>query len=169
MSARERRGYSLFELVCVIVVASVLALVLLDRTLHYQAAAERTAMEVTIRNMRSGLRQRVAELMMAERMNELGGMLETNPIHWLDKPPANYLGEIRNPQRARLPVDSWYFDPDRRELVYLLRRNTAFGGGPAGRTAVVFKVTAVQRKPAIMGRGPQNVEGVALAELAPAR
>lgn len=165
---RGQRGYSLFELVCVILIVSVLLLVLLDRTLRYQAMAEKTAMEVTIMNMRSGLRLRVAELMMAERTNELGGLVQDNPIHWLEAPPANYLGEIHNPQRSRLPVNTWHFDPDRRELVYLLRRNRFFGDEPAEGTAVVLKVTAVER-PAIAGSGAQKTEGVALVRVAQAR
>lgn len=172
-SIRQRaigpRGYTMFELVCVIVVVSLLMLVVLDRALRYQAMAEKTAMELTIMNMRSGLRLRVAELMMADRTNELGGLVQDNPIRWLEKPPANYLGEIRNPQRARLPVNAWYFDPDRRELVYVLRRNRFFGDEPAEGTSVVLKVTAVERAPAIAGSGPQNAEGVALVRVAQAR
>ncbi|MFA6986497.1 MAG: prepilin-type N-terminal cleavage/methylation domain-containing protein [Arenimonas sp.] len=167
--SRGQRGYSLFELVCVILVVSVLGLVLLDRALRYQAMAEKTAMELTIMNMRSGLRLRVAELMMADRTNELGGLVQDNPIRWLEKPPANYLGEIHNPQRARLPVDTWHFDPDRRELVYLLRRNRFFGDEPAEETAVVLKVTAVQRAPAIEGSSAQKTEGLALVRVTQAR
>lgn len=161
-----QRGYSRFELVCVILIVCVLLLVLLDRTLRYQAMAEKTAMELTIMNMRSGLRLRVAELMMADRTNELGDLVQDNPIHWLEKPPANYLGEIRNPRRASLPPDTWYFDPDRRELVYLLRRNNFFGAEPAEGTAVVLRIAAVQRGSAIAGSGAQNTEGVALVRAA---
>ena len=165
----RQRGYSLFELVCVILIVSVLLLVFLDRTLRYQAMAEKTSMEVTIMNMRSGLRLRVAELMMADRTNELGDLVQDNPIHWLAAPPANYLGEIRNPQRASLPVNSWYFDPDRRELVYLLRRNKFFGAEPDEGTAVVLRVTAVERASAIAGSGAHKTEGVALVRVAQAR
>jgi len=164
-----QRGYSLFELACVILIVSVLLLVLLDRTLRYQAMAESTAMEVTIMNMCSGLRLRVAELMMADRTNELGDLVQDNPIHWLEKPPANYLGEIRNPQRAGLPLNTWYFDPDRRELVYVLRRNKFFGAEPAEGTAVVLRVTAVKRTSAIAGSGAQKTEGVALVRVVEAR
>lgn len=164
-----QRGYSLFELVCIILIVGVMVLVLLDRTLRYQAMAEKTAMELTIMNMRSGLRLRVAELMMADRTDELGELSQQNPIDWLDKPPANYLGEIRQTDRARLPVNTWHFDPGRRELVYLLRRNGFFGAEPADGTAVVLKVTAVERAPAITGSGSQKTEGVALFRVAEAR
>ena len=87
-------GFSLFELLIAAGVISVIAVLLLDRLLDYQAYAERTAMEVTIVNMRSGLRLRVAELMTQDRMQEVGKLVNENPVHWLETPPPNYLGEL---------------------------------------------------------------------------
>jgi general secretion pathway protein G len=166
---RGQRGYSMFELVCVIVVVSLLILVMLDRTLRYQAMAEKSSMELTIRNMRSGLNLRVAELMMAERADEIGKLVEENPINWLEKPPPNYLGEIHNPQFVRLPPDTWYFDPDRRQLVYMLRRNRFFGADPADGKPVILRVTAVRRASPTASGGPQKLEGVALIRVSEAR
>ena len=168
-TARGQRGYSMFELLVVIIIVSVLVLVLFDRTLRYQGMAEKASMEMTIMNMRSGLRLRVAELIMADRANELGELVQENPIRWLAEPPANYLGEIPHAQAVHLPVNTWHFEPDRRELVYLLRRDKFSGPEPAAGTPVVLRVTAVERAPAIAGTSPHILEGVALVKVEQAR
>ena len=169
MSARRagdwQRGYSRFELVCVIIIASVVMSVLLDRTRHFQALAEKHAMEMTIINMRSGLRQQVAGLLIAERMDEVGNLVTENPINWLEAPPPNYLGELRNPQRSKLPGNTWHFDPGRRELVYIPRRGIFFWEDPAGEKTVILRVTAAKRLPVIAGSGAQRVQGIALVQV----
>ena len=169
MSARRaggwQRGYSQFELICVIIIASVLMSVLLNRTLHFQALAEKHAMEMTIINMRSGLRLQVAELLIAERMDEVGDLVTENPINWLEAPPPNYLGELRSPEHSKLPGNTWYFDPGPRELVYIPRRTNLFWEDPAGEETVVLRVTAAKRSPVIVGSGAPKVQGIALVQV----
>lgn len=160
-----QRGYSRFELVFVIIIASIVMLVLLDRTRHFQALAEKHAMQMTIINMRSGLRLQVAELLIAERMDEVDDLVTENPINWLEAPPPNYLGELRNPQRSTLPGNTWYFDPGRRELVYIPHRGNFFWEDPAGEKTVVLRVTAAKRSPVIVGSGAPKVQGIALVQV----
>lgn len=169
MSARRaggwQRGYSLFELVCVIIIASVVMVVLLERTWHFQTLAEKHAMEMTIINMRSGLRLQVAGLLIAERMDEVGDLVTENPINWLEAPPPNYLGELRNPQRGKLPGNTWHFDPERRELVYIPRRSAFFWEDTAGEKTVILRVSAAKRSPFIVGSGAPKVQGIALVQV----
>ena len=73
----------MFELVVVIVITSVIVITLLNRFLYYQEMAEKSVMEMTVMNMRSGLRLRIAELIMQDRMSEAGRLLQENPITWL--------------------------------------------------------------------------------------
>ena len=160
-----QRGYSLFELLCVIIIASVVMLVLLDRTRHFQALAEKHAMEMTIINMRSGLRLQVAGLLIAERRDEVGDLVSENPINWLEAPPPNYLGELRNPQRSKLPGNTWHFDPGRRELVYMPHRGKFFWEDPAEEKTVILRVTAAKRSLAIAGSGAHKVQGIALVQV----
>ena len=86
---RRQRGFTIFELVVVMVIASVLAIILLNRLWYYQEVAEKAAMEMTVMNMRSGLRLRIADLMMQGRMNEMAQLVQENPINWLETLPAN--------------------------------------------------------------------------------
>lgn len=158
-------GYSRFELVCAIIIASVVISILLDRARHFQALAEKHAMEMTIINMRSGLRLQIAGLLIAERMDEVGNLVTENPINWLEAPPPNYLGELRNRQRSELPGNTWHFDPGRRELVYIPRRGSFFWKVPAGEKTVILRVTAAKRSPVIVGSGAPKVQCIALVQV----
>lgn len=164
-AGRWQRGYSLFELVIIIIIASVVMLVLLNRTWYFQALAEKHTMEMTIIHMRTGLREQLAGLLIAERMDEVGDLLTENPIHWLEKPPPNYLGELQNPQRSALPGNTWHFDPGRRELVYIPRRGIFNRENPAGEKTVILQVTAAKRSPAVVGSGAPKVQGIALVQV----
>jgi hypothetical protein len=52
------------------VLIAIVAGVLLERALYYQEYAEMTAMKMTVANMRSGLRYKVADLIMNNRLSE---------------------------------------------------------------------------------------------------
>lgn len=159
----RQRGFTLYELVIAILVISVLAAVLLTRLQYYQQYAEKTAMEVTVRNMRNGLRQQVADLMMQDKMDEAGKLLQQNPIAWLDKPPPNYLGELTAPLEDTLPSASWYFDLSSRELVYVPGSHLLFFDHVANAEKPVrYRVTATIHRPEIKTDSPWKVEGLSL-------
>ena len=153
---KAARGISRFELLNVVFVIGVLCVVLLSQLLHYQELARIAVMEMTVANVRSGLRLRVAELIMSNRLDQLGGLLQQNPVIWLDAPPANYLGEYDHPQLPMLPGDSWLYDRHAGELIYLSAPGSA---SDATRTALHLKVVA---RAAHSEAGRFAAEGVAL-------
>lgn len=156
---RWQTGLTRVEWIASLLVGAVLSTVLLIKLTHYQEFARTAVMEMTVTNMRSGLRMRVAELVMANRNAELAGLLQQNPIEWLDAPPPNYVGMLQQPDRDALKPDSWYFDPTQHELVYLIPRNSMQFGAAPGAKSLQVRVVAV--KP-----GSSNLskvtEGVAL-------
>lgn len=160
----KQTGFTLLELSIVVLLIGILASVLLNRTLRYQEFAEKTVVEATVANMRSGLRYRIAELMMSDRMNEMGSLSHENPMSWLKTPPSNYLGHLGQAQAQRIPPGSWYFDTERHELVYLLQHVRYFQPGPDGQKAMRFRVTASTRKNA--ANDSIRVEGIRLAPVA---
>ena len=98
---------------------------LLERALYYQEYAEKIAMESTAENIRTGLRYKVADLMLANRMSEIPALADENPMAWLGERPPNYLGELES-----APADEakgkWHFDKRNRELVYTVNNRRHF-------------------------------------------
>ena len=99
--------------------------VLLERALYYQEYAEKTAMESTAENIRTGLRYKVADLILANRVSEISTLADENPMNWLGEKPPNYLGEtdIAPGDEA---TGKWYFDKRNRELVYAVNNRRHF-------------------------------------------
>ena len=161
---RRHAGFTLFELVGIILLVSALSLLLYDRFLGYQALAEKTAMEMTVINMRSGLRLRVAELMMGGKMKEIAGLVHENPITWLAASPPNYIGALQNPEQNAIPGNAWYFDTNRHELIYMPGRDNIFTTEPHA-TALRFRVAATIHPPVKSGSKIPKVEGVTLARV----
>src|SRR3954467_10401923 len=115
----RQQGTSQLELVVSLVLIAIFVIVLLERTLYYQEYAEMTAMEMTVANMRSGLRYKVADLIMNNRMSEIATLADENPIAWLSSRPENYLGEYDAAPETDT-AGKWYYDRTKRELVYTL-------------------------------------------------
>lgn len=127
MGAKYRqRGATLVELAVAATVLAVLAISLLSRLLDAQEYAEKVAMELTVSNMRAGLRGQVGALLIADRTSEIVALAGGNPVQWLDEPPESYLGDFRG-QPADDTRGAWYFDSALRELIYTanLRRHFA--------------------------------------------
>lgn len=157
---QRQRGFTLFELVVAIVIANVLAIILLDRLWYYQEVAEKTAMEMTVMNMRSGLRLRIADLMTQSRMREAEELLQENPISWLESPPPNYIGKISSAKSAEMIPGHWYFDIEQKELVYRVQHNRFFKPGKNRENIIRFHVTAVQQ-----ARQGGKIEGITLVPI----
>ena len=68
---KRAQGFTLLELVVVIIIISTLAAVLMDRVLFYQEAAERAAMEQMAGILRSALQFQVADRLLKGKTREL--------------------------------------------------------------------------------------------------
>jgi general secretion pathway protein G len=139
----RQRGFMLYELIVAIIIIGVLAGVLLQRLQYYQEYAKQTARDVTLRNMRNGLRLQVADLMMHDRMNDAVKLLKQNPITWLEKLPPNYIGELTAPHEDAISPDSWYFDLSRQELIYVSAGRRFFDYPTNAEKPLRYRVTAV--------------------------
>lgn len=138
---RGQRGFTLLELVVAICVIAALAAVLLTRLRYYQEFAEKTAMELTAQNMRTGLRFRLGELVAKQDKEAIARLAGENPVNWLERPPPNYVGELRAPGHGAVPPGSWYFDAGARQIVYRLNRSAHFASGQPGQPPEVrFRV-----------------------------
>ncbi|WP_426176284.1 pilus assembly FimT family protein [Massilia sp. TWR1-2-2] len=140
---RRQRGVTLFEFAVVAAIFALLVGVGLNRLHIYQHHAEKLAAEQVVAAMRLALQMRVVQLYAQQRLGEPGAIADENPIGWLQRPPRNYLGELRSPDPRTLAPGNWYYDPGERKLIYLLLSiPDSFAPGPL--ILLIFKVESTR-------------------------
>jgi len=118
---RRQSGATRLEIIVVVIILSLLAGWLLHTMRFYQELTEKTVVENSILNLRSGLRFRVADLIIRGEAEKQAALARTNPVLLAERPPAGYIGEMRG--AGNLPPGSWYYEQDRAELVYIPKLN----------------------------------------------
>ena len=124
-AAKWQGGATRMELAVSIAVVGILAAALLERLLYVEEYAEKTAMELTIANMQAGLRARIGNLLIEGQPSRIPTLAGANPVEFLDKHPDNYLGALEVSPDGRAD-GNWYFDINRRELVYTANNTLHF-------------------------------------------
>ncbi len=135
------RGFTLLELVIVIVIIAVLAGFLLDRVLPLVGQAERVAFQQVRAQVQSALLLEAAERIARGESSSLGELAGANPMSLLLQPPGNYLGERAGPRISDLPRAAWYFDTRQGRLVYRPGRqaNIDSSDGPSDRIELAVR------------------------------
>ena len=171
MKPQRKNGFTLIELVVVIIVISTLGAVLLDRMWFYQEAAEKAAMEQLAGTLRSALHFQIADRLLNGKTADMAELAQDNPMDWLAEPPANYVGDRFAPPVGEVPKGSWYFDLKDRQLVYLVSRGEHFTPNQQGRKEVRYAVRLIftqnKAKADPKSADIQLVNGVILALVQP--
>ena len=96
----------------------VLAWFLLDALDSMQERAERQGVELTVRNMRTGMQLAMAEALMHQRTAEIATWAGSNPLRWLGGTPKGYRGECVDTGPESLSGGEWCFSKNLRQLFY---------------------------------------------------
>ncbi len=161
-------GFSLFELLVVIVIVSILMVIAISRLLALQVDAERVVMESTIGALRSALGIKVAESIVKQKVSALPAYEGSNPMNLLAEVPGNYLGEMEGTDSYTLEKGSWYFDKPARTLVYIVDNTGYFSGGMDNPPRARFKIRLVYTDAdgnGVFDNGVDPIEGLQLAVL----
>ena len=131
---RYARGFSLLELVVVVVAVAILTGVALDRLLPLVGRAQRAAFLRVQGDLQSALLLEAADRITRGEAHTLVELAGANPMAPLLKAPANYVGSVSGVDEAAIPRASWYFDEHHGRLGYRVGRHTRFDaqGGPPG-------------------------------------
>lgn len=167
---RAERGFSLLELLIVIVIVSVLVVIAVERLLALRFEAERVTVQSTIAAMRSGLYIEFAAAAAAGQGARIDGAPGSNPMLRLAEKPEGYAGEFFGADPKLFEPGTWYFDTRERALVYVVRFPEQFvtplPDPPRLRLAVVPDYDDLDRN----GRfdpGREPVRGLKLVALEP--
>ena len=166
--AQWQRGFSLFELVAVIAIVGVFGGVLLQRMLYLQEYAEMTAMDLTVANLRTGLRYKTGDLLIRDKVSEIATLADENPIKWLENTPENYLGEFDGKPDTDLR-GKWFFDKTRHELVYTVNNRRHFLPASDHDYALNWQAVRLEAKEENVSGSKGKVQWVALVQTAGGR
>jgi prepilin-type N-terminal cleavage/methylation domain-containing protein len=137
---RAKAGFSLLELLIVLVIISVLLLVAIERLLALRYEAERVTVQSVLGALRSALYIEFAAAAAQGQLARAESAAGTNPMLHLAEKPETYAGEFFGADPALFAPGSWYFDTRERALVYVVRFPEQFvtplGGPPRARLAV---------------------------------
>jgi len=136
---RPDRGFSLVELVVVLVIVSIISAILLDRVKFYQEQAEKATMEATAAAIQAGLHLRLAGYLASGQDRDVQRLATENPIDWLARKPESYAGALDRVAARDLPGGTWYFDLTDRTVVYRVRYGRTFVADAEGVKEVRFR------------------------------
>lgn len=128
-------GFSLLELVVVVIAVGVLAGFALDRLLPLVGRAQRAAFLTAQADLQTALLLEAADRITRGEADTLVELAETNPMALLLQPPANYVETGAWDDDTQIPRASWYYDEREHLLGYRVGRYTRFKAkdGPADR------------------------------------
>lgn len=121
-----------FQGAVLFVLVGALAIGLLSALSYARESAEKLVVELTLRNMRTGMQLAMGETLMQQREREMATWAGRNPIAWLGSNPDGYVGACPLAGRQFLPGGAWCFDDQRRELVYQPRHSKHLRALPEG-------------------------------------
>ena len=108
-------GFTLLELVVVIVIIGTLLVFAINRLLPYIDEAERVAVLSVESQLKNTLVMEAAQRIVRGQSQSIAELERSNPMALLLQAPDNYVGEWR---AGSVPERRWYFDPVSRRLVY---------------------------------------------------
>jgi len=123
---RSPQGFTLIELVVVIVIIVTLMTVFLNRVWFYQEQAEKTAMVEVAGAIQSALVMQYGSLMVHGKEADVAALAAANPMNWLARKPLNYAGEFYEPTPLSVTPGNWMFDLKSHDLIYVLNRADYF-------------------------------------------
>lgn len=165
----SQKGFTLLEMVIVIILISFLGLIILDRVWKYRVYAEEAAVTATIGNIRSALGLEVAKLAVRGQTQKISAFESTNPMILLAQAPHNYIGEISDSEKIK-NKGIWYFDKNDLTLNYIVSYTEQFKSNVSGikRTRHQLKmVYSDNNKNKRFDKGIDYINGLDLISLEP--
>ena len=119
-------GFTLLELVVVVVAIAILAGFALDRLPPLVGRAQRVAFMQVQSELQTALLLAAADRITRGESQTLPELAGANPMTLLLKPPGNYLGEIGRGEAESAPGHTWFYVTESGQLVYRVGRHTRF-------------------------------------------
>ncbi|MGD9385681.1 MAG: prepilin-type N-terminal cleavage/methylation domain-containing protein [Thioalkalispiraceae bacterium] len=139
---RKQAGFSLLELVIVIIIISALLAIGINKLMKLQVQAERSAMESMIGTLQSAIALTISEHIARDNIPELIRYIGSNPMELLATQPVNYKGKY--PEKPKdLETASWWYNTSNRTLYYQVSNREYFSTAGNEKGVSKFKILPV--------------------------
>lgn len=144
---RLSRPLSRIELTVSIILICLFIGIFIRKILVLTAAAEATALELMIRNMRSGVMVKVADLIVKGDYQGIAELAKSNPMSVLETPAGVYKGILPEGDSSEIEAGKWYYDKEGKQLIYDVVNTDYFitEGSIPGRIRVRFRLNYEDR------------------------
>jgi len=162
---KANQGFTLLELIIVIILVSILFVFAVDRLLEVRDQAERVSVQTVVGNLQSALAMDLAEHVVKGRISEIHQRLGTNPMELLADTPVNYRGVITDNEISSAKSGYWYYNMDNHLLTYFVSSNAGFESDLSGRPQVRLKIVPIYDdldKNSVFDHKKDQIRGVAL-------
>lgn len=166
-SPGQQRGFTMLELVVVIIIISIIGLVAVNRFWQWSVVAERASLQTVVGAIRTALGLETTRLAMRQQLSQLPNVVGTNPMKLLAQAPDNYIGEIDN-EKQPVAEGSWYFDNSERLLVYRLKYTNGFSTELEGAPRVRYYIKLIYTDNNHNRRFDRSVDDIGGLDLVPA-
>ncbi len=139
----KAQGFSLFELIVVILLIGIFMTLAIDNLLRLQVDAERASVQHVIGSLNSAINLEAAERVVKQGVSSLKALENTNPMAYVSETPFSYAGLYSDLAASSAANASWYFDPDAKILVYKVRNQKYFKSELEGTPRIRLKVTLI--------------------------
>lgn len=166
---RSSRGFTLFELVLVVIIVAILMALFASRVIFYQEQAEKTAMIEVANAIQSALTLQYGQILIHGKASDVAFLATDNPMNWLQKKPRNYAGEYYEPTPLTVAPGNWMFDLKSRHLIYVPGNTNHFTPGRDGKKWIRYHVAVYyepSRLPSLQA-APAELTGIVFKPVEP--
>lgn len=160
---QKQQGFSLLELVVVICIIAILMAVAYERFERLAEGAEKAAFYGVLTTVQGQMNLQVADWYIDGEVITRAELEGKNPIEWLERPPANYRGNIKQGELTTAPAGQWFYLKEQQQLVYKVLRKKHLKTEEQG-GILRFRVDVSYRRPQ---QNAGMVEAVALKVVMP--
>lgn len=143
MPGRRQQGFTLIELVVVIIIISSLLYFAFERLLKLEVQAERSSMQLVIGNINSAIGMLISQHILDSDIPGLHKYIDSNPMDLLAQTPPAYLGSFAGRPHGLGKGVHWYYDRTDRVLVYVTGSPRYFVSDGPNKSVTELKIVPV--------------------------